>query len=237
MQGADPLVRAAVKSGGVLGCVSALKFWGVWTPPLPELHTRRSEFKQLLPDRPGILVCDPPGVHHAPIRPVDDIGTALQCAALCLFDDELITVMDSLLHLGLMSETGLRYLLDQISRRHASLVDQCARAESGTETLTRLRLRRKGVQVRTQVKIKHVGRVDLLIGERLVIEVDSKSHHTSLENYHTDRRRDRKLVALGYLVVRLTYEDVMFGWDDVWADLQCIIRRKDHRRPLPARAT
>lgn len=231
MEGADPLVRAAVASGGVLGCVSALKFWGVWTPPKANLHTRRSEFLQLFPDRPGVLVCDPPGVHPAPIQSVDKIGTALQSAALCLPDDELVTVMDSLLNLRLASPTGLRSLLDPISRRHAALIDQCDAAESGTETLVRLRLRRKGVKVRTQVPIAGVGRVDLLVGERLVIEVDSKSHHTSMANYHADRLRDRTLVALGYLVVRLTYEDVMFNWDAVWLDLQRLVRRKDHRRP------
>lgn len=42
----------------------------------------------------------------------------------------------------------------------------------------RLRLRRRKVELRTQVTIADVGRVDLLVGERLVIEVDSKEHHT-----------------------------------------------------------
>jgi len=45
---------------------------------------------------------------------------------------------------------------------------------SGLETLARLHLRRRHIRVRSQVHIPPVGWVDLLIGGRLVLELDSR---------------------------------------------------------------
>lgn len=108
------------------------------------------------------------------------------------------------------------------------------RSESGTESLVRYRLRSRQIGVRPQVSIESAGRVDLLVGRRLVIEVDSVAHHTSTAAYRRDRRRDRRLAALGYLVVRLTYEEVMYEWDNVLADLLMIIRSGAHLTPPQA---
>lgn len=105
-------------------------------------------------------------------------------------------------------------------------------AGSGTETLFRLWLVRNGIKFRTQVSIPLVGRVDFVIGERLVIEIDSKAHHTSSENFSNDRRRDRLLTAQGYRHVRLTYAEVMFRLEEVGQDILALIRRDEHR-PQP----
>jgi len=99
--------------------------------------------------------------------------------------------------------------------------------------MVRLRLRSAGIRTRSQVEIPGVGRVDHLVGNRLVIECDSVLHH--LNKYQSDRTRDRELAGRGYLVLRLTYEDVVYGWDRVMSDIQSIIRRGDHLRPIKNR--
>ncbi len=68
-------------------------------------------------------------------------------------------------------------------------------SESGTESLVKLMLMRVGVQFAQQVRIDRVGRVDFLVGEHLVIEVDSKAHHSDPLR---DRARDARLSVLGF---------------------------------------
>jgi hypothetical protein len=53
-----------------------------------------------------------------------------------------------------------------------------------------------------------VGRVDWLIGARVIVECDSKRWHGSWRRREADLRRDRELVALGYIVLRFTWDDV-----------------------------
>lgn len=67
-----------------------------------------------------------------------------------------------------------------------------------------------GFSVIVQPRIEGVGRVDLRVG-KLLIECDSKAHHTSMANYRNDRRRDRCALVRGWLKMRLTYEDVVYA--------------------------
>lgn len=161
---------------------------------------------------------------------VDPPDVALAAAARCAGPEVVLVLMESIIHLGLMKRSDLLPALSGCPPKIMCLINRCQASESGTETMVRDRLERRGVRVRSQVKIGDVGRVDLLVGRRLVIEVDSVAHHTSLENYHKDRLRDLRLLTLDYRVVRLTYEQVMSGWDEVEQYLLAIVRRGDHRR-------
>jgi len=54
-----------------------------------------------------------------------------------------------------------------------------------------------------------VGRVDLAYPDRrMVIEVDSVLHHSTLVDRRTDEVRDRRLRAAGWMVVRITEHDL-----------------------------
>lgn len=64
----------------------------------------------------------------------------------------------------------------------------------------------------------------------LVIECDSKAHHTSAKNYAEDRARDLTLLALGYVVVRLTYEQILNQWADTEKKLLRIVAAAGSRR-------
>ena len=39
-------------------------------------------------------------------------------------------------------------------------------------------------------------------------------------------------IGLGYVVIRLTYEDVVYRWDVVLEDILLVIRRRAHRGPI-----
>lgn len=211
--GAAPEVVAAVAAGGVLSCLSALAFHGVWAPLHDGVHAR--------PARTGVRLG--PAVHEcslhlrgpAPLIAVDPPDLALRVAARCLSREDLVACADSALHLGLLSPRQVAGAVRGASSGAARSARRVDVAESGTESLVRLRLRSKRVRVRTQVVIDGVGRVDMLLGRCVVLEVDSRAHHTDAESYQRDRLRDLKLLARGYVVIRVTWEQVMFGWADV----------------------
>jgi len=105
------------------------------------------------------------------------------------------------------------------------------RAESGTETRVRLFLARRGYKVRSQPSVRGVGRVDLLVGESLIIECDSHAHHTGEANYRGDRSRDLNATASGHRVVRLTWEQVFLTWATTQALLLAHLRTRRYRWP------
>ena len=89
-------------------------------------------------------------------------------------------------------------------------------------------LRRAGIRVRQQFHVPGVGYVDCLIGERLIIELDSMAHHADPT---ADRRRDALLSARGFRVLRFMYSQVMDRWPEVERAVLAAISRGDH---LPA---
>ena len=123
-------------------------------------------------------------------------------------------VLESAVDRGLLSLRSAESLLGSqpLRKQGAGLQLFDPRSGSGSETRVRLWLQRRHHQVRCQVSIAHVGRVDLLVGKSLVIEVDSRAHHLADENYAADHRRDLMLHALGFHRLRLTWHQVFDDW-------------------------
>ena len=115
---------------------------------------------------------------------------------------------------------------EAIMRLLAAIDGSC---ESGVESIVRLALRRRRVRMRPQVTIPGVGRVDLVVGDRLVIECDGFEWHGTRRAFEEDRRRDLALAARGYHPVRLTYSRVLNAWPDVERELLMLVRRGEHR--------
>ncbi len=151
---------------------------------------------------------------------------------MCQGRDDAVGSLDSALNGGLIRLSGLREALSPLPlsyRRLLDLVD--GRADSGVETKARLGLRAVNIACRTQVAIPGVGSVDLLVGERLVIELDGEEWHAGSEAFAEDRRRDLLLAALGYRVLRLTYQQVMYQWPSVLATVGGLIAAREHHWP------
>ncbi|CAN5379938.1 hypothetical protein BH11ACT3_BH11ACT3_15720 [soil metagenome] len=140
-----------------------------------------------------------------------------------------VVAADSALNLGLISMAEVRQALGDSRRARRVIARVDGSSESGTETIARVALRGLRVAVRTQVAIAGVGRVDLVVGDRLVIELDSRAWHDKEDSYEEDRRRDAALVARGYLVMRFTYRRVIGDWPRVESEIRDVIRRGDHR--------
>lgn len=86
--------------------------------------------------------------------------------------------------------------------------------ESPKETETRLLLREHGlpepvVQYRVLDGFRLVARTDLAYPElKIAIEYEGDGHRTSAEQWRRDIQRQRELEALGWIVIRLTQEDL-----------------------------
>ena len=76
----------------------------------------------------------------------------------------------------------------------------------------RQRLEALGLVVQQQVVIPGVGRVDMVIDGRLVVEVDGAGFHSDPVAVENDRRRNAELAALGFAVVRLSYPRITQDW-------------------------
>ena len=160
---------------------------------------------------------------------VDSIPVALKYAARCLAPDEWIAVCDSYLNKTRMSVADLAAAMGSIGPTVRDLLHRTdARSQSGTESMVRVRLLALGFAVVVQPNIAGVQWSDLRIGQ-LIIECDSELYHTSKEDYERDHHRDRRALVDGWLSMRLTYDDVLYGWEETLEDIRSITRAGRHR--------
>lgn len=85
-------------------------------------------------------------------------------------------------------------------------------SDSGLETIVVPRLRWMRLSLRRQIWIAG-HRVDLLIGERLVLQIDG-GHHVGAQR-DADNAHDAALMLLGYHVIRVGYRQVIHQWEQV----------------------
>jgi very-short-patch-repair endonuclease len=217
-------VVTAARVGGRLTCLAALRIHGAWTLDVSGAHVRVAD---------GIAVVHEPAIriHWTPERVgpgLDSVDEALTTAVACVDFRALVVVADSLVNRGIITPVHLQAALGITPRGRRVLAVHDPRAESGIETLVRLALRRHRVRTRSQVVIPGVGRVDFLIGDRLVIEADGYDWHGGRAEFERDRERDRELVRRGYIVIRASYRQVITNLDEVISSALDVIRRREH---------
>ena len=228
---AIPEVVAAARADATLTCLSALAAHGLWTLPSTGLHVRRGGYgmrKRGLP--PDARLCFTPSAPT--IKPLDSVPAALGAAVRHHSAEEAVMAMDSVLHRRLLTRAELEsHFAGEGPRAKELLARADGRTESALESIARQRLRAAGFQPRIQVPIPRLGRVDMMIGRRLIIETDGHQFHTGEDSFEEDRRRDRVAASLGLVSVRLTWTQVLNQWDDALADIRAIADRTRRRRP------
>ncbi|QHC59924.1 type IV toxin-antitoxin system AbiEi family antitoxin domain-containing protein [Rathayibacter sp. VKM Ac-2760] len=236
LAGAPEVEVAAVRAGGVLTCVSLLHSLGLWTTERPGLHVALGD-SSVHSLRPGAVGHWRrwPGQGRRSFSQ-DGIGAAILNLLTCVGEDDAIVTIDSALNLGLLDAdelTVLRAVAPVGKRDLFARVD--GRSQSGLETKTRLSMRRHNVVVSPQVLIPHVGHVDDLVGERMVLESDGFRYHSTAEQFREDRRRDLELARQEYLCIRLDNHQIMDDWPRTEAALFAMIRRNEHLWTAPQR--
>ncbi|MHA3724136.1 endonuclease domain-containing protein [Leucobacter sp. HY1910] len=72
----------------------------------------------------------------------------------------------------------------------------------------------------------HGHRVDFLIGDRLVVQIDGKQHEKAQRV--SDRAHDAELMKRGYFVIRVGYAEVVYDWSTVETVILDAVARKLH---------
>jgi very-short-patch-repair endonuclease len=196
----SPATALAVAIGGRVGCVSALRDWGVWVTSSGGLHVQVAPNAARLtdPDRAEQVHWHP--LCAAPTRTHVSVVDALLRAMACQPHADAVASVDSALQRGLVVPSMLApHVHDAASR--AVLADADGRAESGLETIVRLALRAAGLSVEPQVAIDGIGRVDLLAEGAVVVEADGAAWHSGPRR-HADHVRDAALAAAGFTPLR-----------------------------------
>src|SRR5690606_24834384 len=101
-------------------------------------------------------------------------------------------------------------------------------ADSGLETYLRTRLAWMGLPLTFQTWIAG-HRVDLLIGDRLVLQVDGATHTGAQRS--EDIRHDAELRLMGYHVIRVGYRQVMDQWHMIQDLIMRAVAQGLHRMP------
>ena len=224
LPGTDPHLQRAVRIGGVLGCVSALESYGVFTYDSSRTHLHldgnmarlrapaRSRTPLTRHNRAGAVLhwssalIDPDSAERHRVGILD----ALYEALLCQHPWHALASIDNALHLGLVGEGEVRALFARAPQRLAylePLVD--GRAEAGQETVLRMLVVDLGLPFELQVVFDDVGRVDILVAGCLVLEADSRQAHEGWEPHVRDRGRDLALAARGLASLRPAYQHTM----------------------------
>jgi very-short-patch-repair endonuclease len=180
----------------------------------PELHLHlhpRAGSARLGDDWPGVL-------HWAlPLTPwtgrtlVGEIEDALAHIAACLPFDTAIVLWESAARTEKLAPDYLRGLAWRTTAARELAASVTGLADSGLETLVVVPLRRSGLRVRQQVKLAgHL--VDVLVGERLVIQIDGYEFHSSSAQRSSDIAHDAELRLRGYTVLRFSYAQIVHDW-------------------------
>lgn len=210
---ADPMKVGAVRRGVVLSCVTRAVRSGLWVPDATGVHVAA-------PPHAGRVSADEAVVHWAqPILPrnpddcEDSLENALALIAGCRPFEEALIIWESALNKQLIDRASISRLpLPPAART----VLDAARpfADSGLETMVPYRLRWMNLPIVPQVWILDRP-VDLLIGERLVLQIDG-GHHVGAQRT-SDIEHDARLKLRGYHVIRVGYDQVVNQWPRVQA--------------------
>ena len=208
---ADPLVSSAVREGVMLACITAAAHHGLWVPDTSEVHVAAPAHAGHVATIKGVVHWSLPLFPRDPDLCIDGVENALIQIATCRPFEEAVVVWESALRKRLIDPHAFSRL--RLSKQ-VEEVRAAAQpfADSGLETIFVVRLRWLDVRMLPQAWIEG-RRVDLLIGERLVVQIDG-AHHVGAQRT-SDIEHDARLKLQGYHVLRFSYEQVMHRWHDV----------------------
>lgn len=209
---ADPLALAAARENVVVSCVTQARRLGLWVLEDGAPHVAA------LPHGASVRVAGGAVVHWSrPLVPrplgmlFDSVANMLALLVACQPSEVALTVMESALNKRLIDKSELLRLSS--TARMRELVEQALPwSDSGLETLFRTRLRWLKVAIFSQTWIAG-HRVDFLLGERLVVQVDG-GHHVGAQR-DADIAHDAALMLLGYHVIRVSYVQIIHQWPEV----------------------
>ena len=229
LPGESAAIVHAAEHGGSIGCCGAASLHGLWTLSVPSQHhiwmgtagTRSSDCRDCR------LHWDAGRVDVGILPPVANV---LLQVARCEGEESFFVALESAFRLSRLSAGDTAWLWRHLPLELRWLVSFArGDADSGLESLIRLRLHKVGITVRTQVSVEDVGEVGCLIGERLIVEADGRDNHEREKERAKDLRRDAIAASRGFTTLRFTYALIVHEWPLVEAAIKGAIARGAHR--------
>jgi very-short-patch-repair endonuclease len=101
-------------------------------------------------------------------------------------------------------------------------------SQSVLESVARVRLRRRGHRIRSQVPVGDLRVIDLVIDDVVALELDGREHHES--TFETDRRKDLQIVIEGRQPLRVSYSMLVHDWPTVELAITAALRARGRAR-------
>jgi very-short-patch-repair endonuclease len=242
----------AARHGGMLGCASRLRRAGVWLLDDDDrVHVVMAKHGRAHAHEDCACVLHWTGSTSAlgESTVVEALAQLLGCRGVEAF----FAALESAMRKRVIDKAGVARLRAKVPAMHRRFVD-FARwdADSGLESLLRLRLRRHRIELRSQVTIDGVGRVDFVLGDRLILEADGKANHVDgfdgpptedapgaasgpASKRHKDLVRDAAAAERGYVALRFDYAQIIHDWPRVEAAVLACVAHGRHRASTPVR--
>jgi very-short-patch-repair endonuclease len=209
--------------GSVLSHRSAARLWGLpalrdWSGPIEVTVPGRNPGK-----KPGMLLYRAYALDRRDVRRVDGIPTTapartlLDLAAILAIDDLEVAYADAHAR-RLLQPIDLADVLARNPGRRGSqplrslnalaLGDGLTRSEAERRMLALLRASALPLP-KTNVRVGRFEVDFLWSDQRLIVEVDGYAFHAGRQSFERDRERDATLVASGYVVLRVTWRQLI----------------------------
>lgn len=166
-----------------------------------------------------------PMVPRHPDALVDPIENVLAMVAACEPYEQALATWESALNRRLVERDQLEALPWGPAARRL-LAEAWPFSDAGLETYLRPRLRWLRIPLYFQTWIGG-HRVDALLGERLVLQIDGGTHVGAQRD--ADIRHDAQLKLMGYHVIRIGYHQVMREWHAVQDQIMRAVAQGMHR--------
>ncbi|MHA7292769.1 AbiEi antitoxin N-terminal domain-containing protein [Arthrobacter sp. HLT1-21] len=194
---ANQSLLTALRAGADLACISAAKHRGLWILRPPALIHVSVDHGNGLDG--GFRV-------HRSAKPLTVLDICVQCMR-CLPELDALCIVESAVMLDAVSIPALRQRA--AGRRDVSLrrlIDQIDPfSQSILETVAKYHLRRAGYSFQSQVYIKGVGRIDLVVEKVLGVEADGRRFHSGSADFEEDRRRGNLLMIGRVPILHASY--------------------------------
>ena len=209
--GADAYLVAAARAGVVISCITQARRLGLWVLHEDRSHVAAPAHSGCATPRDAVIHWANPLVPRHPDALIDPPENVLVLVAACQPFEVALAVWESALRHGLVDRDVIgRMPLPTTAR--AVLESARSFSDSGLESFVVPRLGWMRIPLVPQVWIAG-HRVDFLIGERLVLQIDG-GHHVG-EQRESDIEHDAQLMLLGYHVIRVGYWQVVDRWHTV----------------------
>ncbi len=231
---ADAQLRLAATNTARIACVSAARRREWWIPEALDARLHLA----VLPhgaspriDKKKTVVHWSRQVAPAPAWSlVESTEDALAHIAVCAEPIDALVMWESAIRKENLAVDALRRVRWPSAAAQARADEVTGLSDSGLETIVITRLSPWGHRLRQQAVIAGQ-RVDLLIGERLVVQIDGFAHHSKSAQRTKDVALDAELRLRGYTVLRFTYAQVLHDWRGVERTIARAIAAGAHLDP------